>query len=124
MSNIPQDRTFHGRAEPRRISLQDVFDKREVGYTHPDNGAYIRLNDAGDVELVSGPGCAIVISSQGDITFIADEIHLITKPGNSIRWNLYEFNEASTLYSQPTLLPYRVSDRHSIYGGFSDFMES
>lgn len=105
------------------IEAQDAFGDNEVGITHPFEGAYIRLNDAGDVEIVAGDGLAIVLhKASNSIVFVADNIKILTKDGDAIRWNNTMLNSRATDFTQPALLPLQVKEISSIYDGTAAFL--
>lgn len=45
------------------LKRRNQFSRREVGLNHPDNDAFIRLNDDGDIEIFAAPGVGMVISA-------------------------------------------------------------
>ena len=102
---------------------QETFQPREPGITHPDNDAYIRLRDNGDVEIVAQPGLAIVMHQQTKgITFVCDNIKFITRDQNGLRWNNRAFNPQSTNFAEPALIPFDAREVTSIYDGVENFL--
>lgn len=85
-----------------KILTQDNFNRNEVGITHPDTPAHIRLLNTGDVEISAGEGLCIYMSpSTRSITFMADSVKVITKD-DGFRWNKFHFNQEAWQYNQPT----------------------
>jgi hypothetical protein len=100
------------------IEAQDTYGDFEVGITHPLKGSFIRLNDAGDVEIVVSDALAIVLhKATNSITFVADSIKFLTKDGDSIRWNNSNLNSRATDFTQPALIPLQVKEMDSMYDG-------
>lgn len=40
--------------ESEELNKRNKFSRREVGLTHPDTSAFVRLNDRGEVEIFAG----------------------------------------------------------------------
>ena len=40
--------------ESEELRKRTTFSRREVGLTHPDTSAFVRLNDRGEVEIFAG----------------------------------------------------------------------
>lgn len=101
---------------------QDKFQNREVGITHPDLSSFIRLNDAGDVEIVVDDRLAMIFHhSTGTLTIVADQVRFLTKEGEGIRWNNNVFNQKATDFTQPALIPLPVDENASLYAGTEDY---
>lgn len=109
---------------PNQIILnQSRFSESEIGLTHPDTGAFIRLCDNGDVEIVAGEGVSIVMSPRSrSIVFNADSIKFVTKEEGGLRWNRQMFNEKATSFQEPTFLEFDDEFVYDIYRGVEDFM--
>ena len=91
--------------EAEELKRRRNFSRREVGLTHPDNSAFIRLNDRGDIEIFSGEELGIVISpSTRSISLFADVVKIYTKEDAGLRWNNKSFNYASDVYNEPALV--------------------
>ena len=91
-------------SEISEINRIKTFSQREVGLTHPDNSSFIRLTDAGDIEIFSAPGVGIVINgSTRTISLFADNIKFHTKE-DGLSWNSMEFNHSATLFSEPAFV--------------------
>lgn len=90
--------------EKTEMDKRKNFSSREVGLTHPDNSSFIRLTDAGDIEIFSAPGVGIVISaSTRTISIFADNIRLHTKD-DGLKWNSMDFNYSADSFVEPALL--------------------
>jgi hypothetical protein len=101
MSNVPQNNRIPINDE---LKVRKEFSEREVGLTHPDLSSFLRLNDSGDIEIFAAPGVGIVISSKSrSVSIFADSIKMFTKD-DGLRWNSYNFNSSSHIYSEPTLV--------------------
>lgn len=99
------------------------FSDREVGVTHPDLNSFMRFNDHGDIEIFAAPGVGIVISTRSkSISLFADSIRFYSKE-DGLRWNNYNFNYASSDYSEPTLLKVSPKNIHSAQNGISYFLD-
>lgn len=86
------------------LNKRTEFSRREVGFNHPDNNSFLRLNDDGDIEIFATQGVGIVISASGrSISFFGDKIKFFCSE-NGLRWNNFNFNYSATDYSQPTLV--------------------
>ena len=61
-------------SEINEMDIRKTFSQREVGFNHPDNSSFIRLTDAGDIEIFATPGVGIVINgTTKTISFFADK---------------------------------------------------
>lgn len=101
---------------------QNSYGPREIGLIHPDLSTFVRLNDAGDIEIVVDDGLAIVLHRKSkSITFVADSIKILTKEGDSIRWNNSNLNSRATDFTQPALLPLTVSEAPALYDGSEEY---
>ncbi len=91
-------------SEISEMDRRKTFSQREVGLTHPDNSSFIRLTDAGDIEIFSAPGIGIVINgSTRTISLFADNIKFHTRE-DGLKWNSMEFNHSANLFSEPTFV--------------------
>lgn len=89
----------------QELGLRNSFSRREVGLTHPDTSAFVRLNDRGDIEIFAGEELGIVISpSSRAISIFADVVKIVTKEDYGLRWNNMSFNYASDMYNEPSLV--------------------
>ena len=94
----------HTASEVTETNRRKTFSQREVGLTHPDNSSFIRLTDAGDIEIFAAPGVGIVINgSTRTISLFADNIKFNTKE-DGLKWNSMEFNHSATSFSEPTFV--------------------
>ena len=62
MIEEPIDRARQSFNEITELKKRKEFSTREVGINHPDNKAFIRINDSGEIEIFAAPGIGIVIS--------------------------------------------------------------
>jgi hypothetical protein len=91
--------------EAHELEKRSTFSRREVGLTHPDNSAFVRLNDRGEVEIFAGEELGIVISPQsGSISIFADVVKIFTKEDYGLRWNNKSLNYAADVYNEPSLV--------------------
>lgn len=96
--------------EADELNRRKTFSSREVGITHPDNPAFIRLTDSGDIEIFAAPGVGLVINgSTRTVSIFADNIKLHTKD-DGFHWNVKQFNGAATVFAEPALVPVGASD--------------
>jgi hypothetical protein len=103
------------------VKEQDTYGPREVGLTHPDVDGFVRISDAGDIELIATPGVGIIIHPQNrSITIMADHIKFVTKEHDGMIWNSLSFNPRSFNYAEPTFLRFTAEDKHGLYDG-SDY---
>lgn len=103
--------------ESNEIKKRTTFSRREVGLTHPDTSAFIRLSDKGDIEIFAGEEIGIIISpSSGSISLFADVVKIFTKEDNGLRWNNMSLNYASDEYNEPALV--KTSEKE-INSGFN-----
>jgi hypothetical protein len=101
---------------------QDMFGLREVGLNHPDVDGFIRIRDNGDIEIVVGEGCGIILNAKKrSVTIVADEVKFITNAGNAIRWNEKRFNYQGNSFTQPALVDVETSEHQNLYDGAADF---
>jgi len=99
--SIEPEKNFSVAGELKR---RNEFSRREVGFNHPDNNSFLRLNDDGDIEIFAAPGVGIVISGTGrSISLFADKIRMFCSE-TGLRWNNFNFNYSAIDYSQPTLV--------------------
>lgn len=102
--------------DAEELSRRSTFSKREVGLTHPDTSAFVRLNDRGEVEIFAGEELGIVISPQNrSISIFADVVKIVTKEDYGLRWNNMSFNYASDLYNEPSLVQTSEKEYNSGY---------
>jgi len=91
--------------ESLEIKRRTEFSHREVGLTHPDNNAFIRIADGGSIEIFAAPGIGIIINpNTRSISFHADSIKIFSKEDDGLRWNDKSFNPASDVYNEPSLI--------------------
>jgi hypothetical protein len=90
--------------EKMEMEKRKSFSPREVGITHPDNSSFIRLTDAGDIEIFSAPGVGIVISAATrTVSIFADNIRFHTKD-DGLKWNSMDFNYSADSFVEPALI--------------------
>lgn len=105
------------------ITEQDTYQSKEVGLVHPNVSSYIKLNDKGDIEITVDDGLAIVLHKKSrSITFVCDTLKILTKDGDSIRWNNSNLNSRATDFTQPALIPLVVRDTPTHFNGSEDYL--
>lgn len=105
------------------VQGEDEFKDREVGITHPDTPAFVRLKDNGDIEIVAGEGLAMVFhKAKKSITLVADSIKFLTRAQGGLRWNQHFFNERAGSYNEPTLIEADDQEARHIYRGVEYFL--
>lgn len=105
------------------INKNNKFSNREVGITHPDNSSFIKIADNGDIQIMAQDGLGIIISaSQHCIFLVADNIKLLTKEDEGLRWNNVAFNPKAVKYSEPAFI-YPKNQTSGLYDGISDFVD-
>jgi hypothetical protein len=108
--SVEPDKNFSLSGELKR---RNEFSRREVGFNHPDNSSFIRLNDDGDIEIFAAPGVGMVISGTGrSISLFADKIRMFCSE-TGLRWNNFNFNYSAVDYSQPTLIKIDPNSIHT-----------
>jgi hypothetical protein len=111
--------------EAEELKRRRNFSRREVGLTHPDNSAFIRLNDRGDIEIFSGEELGIVISpSTRSISLFADVVKIYTKEDYGLRWNNKSFNYAGDVYNEPALVETSEKDINSGFNYASYYLDN
>lgn len=106
------------------IRRRDEFSDREVGLTHPDLSSFIRLNDAGDIEIFAGPEVGIIISAKSNtISFFADTVKINTKE-DGLKWNTYNFNYSANTYREPTLVKINKKRVHSAINNVAFYLDN
>lgn len=109
----------------QELSLRNSFSRREVGLTHPDTSAFVRLNDRGDVEIFAGEELGIVISpSSRSISIFADVIKIVTKEDYGLRWNNMSFNYAADMYNEPSLVSTSQKEYNSGFNYADYYLDS
>jgi hypothetical protein len=103
--------------ESEELRKRTTFSRREVGLTHPDTSAFVRLNDRGEVEIFAGEELGIVISpSTRSISIFADVVKIVTKEDYGLRWNNMSFNYSGDEFSEPSLVK---TSQKEINSGFN-----
>lgn len=102
--------------DAEELARRNTFSRREVGLTHPDTSAFVRLNDRGEVEIFAGEELGIIISPQSrSISIFADVVKIVTKEDYGLRWNNMSFNYASDIYNEPSLVKTSEKEYNSGY---------
>jgi len=102
--------------EAEELNRRSTFGRREVGLTHPDTSAFVRLNDRGEIEIFAGEELGLVISPQSrSISIFADVVKIVTKEDYGLRWNNMSFNYAGDMYSEPSLIETSEKEYNSGY---------
>lgn len=98
------------------------FGIREVGLTHPDVYAYVRLADNGDIHLMVEEGVGIIISAaQKSVILVGDQIKFLSRMEEGLKWNDLAFNSEATKYSEPALV--HIKQSRGLYEGIEDFVD-
>jgi len=119
--NNEQRFNYSAKNETRR---RNEFSDREVGLTHPDLSSFIRLNDAGDIEIFAGPEVGIIISAKSNtISFFADTVKINTKE-DGLKWNTFNFNFSATTFREPTLVRINKKKVHSAVNNVSYYLDN
>jgi hypothetical protein len=103
--------------ESEELRRRNSFSRREVGLTHPDTSAFVRLNDRGEVEIFAGEELGIIISpSTKSISIFADVVKIVTKEDYGLRWNNMSFNYSGDEFNEPSLVK---TNEKEINSGFN-----
>jgi hypothetical protein len=103
--------------ESEELRKRTTFSRREVGLTHPDTSAFVKLNDRGEVEIFAGEELGIVISpTTRSISIFADVVKIVTKEDYGLRWNNMSFNYSGDEFSEPSLVK---TSQKEINSGFN-----
>lgn len=87
----------------RPSAIDNKFDLNDVGITHPNNDAFIKIDKTGRIYIMSQPNLGIVIDpSKQTIGFVGDSVKVVTKEDEGFKWNNLSFNPKATNYSEPT----------------------
>lgn len=87
----------------RPTDFSEKFNLSDVGITHPDNDAFIRIDQSGRIFIMSEPNLGIVIDpARQSMAFVGDMVKVVTKEDDGFRWNNFAFNPRATQYSEPT----------------------
>lgn len=107
----------------KMVNEQNKFGPREVGITHPDNQAYFKIADNGDMYLMCRDGLGAIFSvAQNTLFFVADNVKFLTKEDEGLRWNNLAFNSKAVTYSEPAFI-YPKKQNSGIYEGVLDFLD-
>lgn len=91
--------------EALELQRRTEFSHREVGLTHPDNNAFLRITDSGSIEIFAAPGIGVIINpNTRSISFYADSIKFFSRENDGLRWNEKSFNPAADVYNEPAFL--------------------
>ena len=111
--------------ESEELRKRTTFSRREVGLTHPDTSAFVRLNDRGEVEIFAGEELGIVISpSTRSISIFADVVKIVTKEDYGLRWNNMSFNYSGDEFSEPSLVKTSQKEINSGFNYANYYLES
>ncbi len=107
-----------------KLVSQLKFSATEPGVTHPYTDSFIRLTDDGDVEIVAGPGLAIIMHPQNkSITFVADTVKFVTKDQDGFVWNRKSMNPEATNFTEPAFIERDQNMRYGLFDTVEDFFE-
>lgn len=105
------------------VQEQDRFGANEVGLNHPNNQSFLRIRNNGDIEIVAGERCSIIMSpSTSTIAFVADNIKFLTKENGGLRWNNLLFNQAADSFNEPSFVPAADHETFGLYKGVEQFI--
>jgi len=106
MFDFDQENTKENKLdEVLEFKKRKEFSTREVGVTHPDNNAFMRVTDSGEIELFAAPGVGIVINpSTRSVSIFADSIKFFSKEDDGLRWNGMSFNPSADVYNEPAFV--------------------
>ena len=111
--------------ESEELRKRTTFSRREVGLTHPDTSAFVRLNDRGEVEIFAGEELGIVISpSTRSISIFADVVKIVTKEDYGLRWNNMSFNYSGDEFNEPSLVKTSQKEINSGFNYANYYLES
>jgi len=113
--------SFSAKNEIRR---RDEFSDREVGITHPDLSSFIRLNDAGDIEIFAGPEVGIIISAKSNSILLFADVVKVNSKEDGFRWNTYSFNYAANTYREPTFVRINKKNIHSTVNNVAYYLDN
>jgi hypothetical protein len=105
------------------IDQNDNFSLNDVGLTHPSNNAFIKIDESGNIFIMSEPNLGIIIDpSQGSINLVGDKANITTNQDEGFKWNNLTFNPAATNYAEPTFT-YKKEVTNSLYDDFERFLD-
>jgi hypothetical protein len=111
--------------EAEELRKRNTFSRREVGLTHPDTSAFVRLNDRGEVEIFAGEELGIIISpSSRSISIFADVVKIVTKEDYGLRWNNMSFNYSGDTFNEPSLVKTNEKEINSGFNYANYYLEA
>ena len=111
--------------ESYEIKRRKEFSNREVGINHPDNNSFLRVTDAGEIEIFACPGVGIVINSNTrSVSIFADNIKFYSRDDDGLRWNGMSFNPASDMYNEPALIKTNSFSNNPAYHNATHFLDN
>lgn len=111
--------------ESYEIKRRKEFSNREVGINHPDNSSFLRVTDAGEIEIFACPGVGIVINSNTrSVSIFADSIKFYSRDDDGLRWNGMSFNPASDMYNEPALIKTNSFSNNPAYHNATRFLDN
>lgn len=100
----------------------DRFELSDVGITHPNNDAFIRIDRAGRIHIMSQPNLGIIIDpATQTVAFVGDKVKVVTKEDEGFKWNNLSFNPRSVNYAEPTFTIAKEAINH-IYDDVDRFL--
>jgi hypothetical protein len=101
----------------------EEFELKDVGLTHPDNDAFIKIDASGRIYIMSQPNLGIVIDpARQSMAFFGDRIKMITNHDEGFKWNDLNFNPQATNFAEPTFL-YSKDTTNFIYDDIDRFLD-
>lgn len=120
--NINASKPFN---EALEIKKRTEFSHREVGLTHPDNNAFLRITDNGCIEIFAAPGIGLIMNpNTRSISFYSDSIKFFSKEDDGLRWNEKSFNPAADVYNEPALIKTSSFSNNPAYHRVSHYLHN
>jgi len=108
----------------RPTDQNDNFSLNDVGITHPSNDAFIKIDEAGKIFIMSEPNLGVIFDpSNGSISWFGDKVNVVTKQDEGFKWNNLTFNPAATNYAEPTFT-YKKDVINNLYDDFERYLDS
>lgn len=85
--------------------MTEKFGLKDVGLTHPDNDAFIKIDGQGRIYAMSAPNLGVVIDPvKQTITWFGDTVKVLTKEDEGFKWNTMSFNPRAVSFAEPTFV--------------------
>lgn len=107
-----------------QVRREESFGPREVGISHPDTSAFVKMADNGDIEITACPGLTFILHPQDkSFTIVADKVRFILGGKEVFQINDLILNTDATNYAEPTFLKKDISEHTYLYDGTADYLE-